>query len=377
MLSLMLLCVRSSKTVFLLLKGSAALVVTGLGLLWSQSAFASVETVQVSVAANSIHLISLAEPASAVSVTLPLEGKVEVQVQENGKWSAWTPLEADTDASPLEQESQLLLTDNVRRVHIRSSEKADLTLHAIKVSTEPVRRIEAAARQFPLNAIIPRSQWGADESIRIAKRGRANVERLEDSEINVADTARYCDLRARLYPEEFVEKHAKFTNEQGKALYWPQGYSSKINLFIVHHTAESLAGTAKKTGVERMRAIYEYHAVSRGWGDIGYNFVIDPEGNIYEGRAGGPYVAGAHTFCNNVGTIGISLMGNFQTMEPPKAQLQGLRMLLVQLSDEYGVDPTGTAIHHGKLYPWDTVPSAPPPVPERSPMSCFHKSGSP
>jgi hypothetical protein len=321
--------------------------------LWASPAFAEVENHALLLKEDRIQEITLQAPASAMSVRLGGNGKVEMQVQEGGVWSPWIALEPDTDASPFERESQLLVTDDTRQVRLRSSDDMEVTVHSIRVSDAPVTHKEATARQFPLNAIIRRSDWGADENLRIAKKGRRNVQRLEDSEIdiNVADAARYCDLRARLYPEEFTEHRAKFFNEEGVALFWPQGYSSKINLFVVHHTAESLAGTAKKTGVERMRAIYQYHAVSRGWGDIGYNFVIDPEGNIYEGRAGGAFVAGAHTFCNNVGTIGIALMGNFQGTEPPKAQMQGLRTLLVQLSDEYGVDPTGTAIHHGKLYP--------------------------
>ena len=343
---------RSPKRLLeLLQQGVLCFLMIGSFLL-SSTAEAAVETREVVLEKNVTAPLLFDQPADALSVTLPKKGKVEIQVKEGTKWTEWQELAADTDASPLEQESQLLITEDAKAVRLRSSSPATVTLHSITVSSAPLKNIEeASARQLPLNAIIPRWQWGADEALRIAKKGRKNVERLEDSEINIADTARYCDLRARLYPEEFREYHAKFFDEDGNALFWPQGYSSKINLFVVHHTAESLAGAAKRTGVERMRAIYQYHAISRGWGDIGYNFVIDPEGNIYEGRAGGAYVAGAHTFCNNVGTIGISLMGNFQGMEPPKAQLQGLRTLLVQLGDEYGVDPTGTVIHHGKLYP--------------------------
>ena len=48
-----------------------------------------------------------------------------------------------------------------------------------------------------------------------------------------------------------------------------------------------------------LRAIYQYHAVSRGWGDIGYNYIIGQRGQIYEGRAGGDYVVGAHAAWNN------------------------------------------------------------------------------
>ncbi|MEK7137227.1 MAG: peptidoglycan recognition family protein, partial [Patescibacteria group bacterium] len=321
-------------------------------LLYAESAAAAVEQHAVFLEPNEVAEFALNEPADALSARLPEEAEVYMQVFEHDRWSQWHLLERDTDASIYEQESQLLVTDDAQKVRFWSEESAEVLLHGITVSDAPVSHLEAAARKLSVNMIITRAEWGADESLRLSKKGGSkNIERLEDSEINVADAARYCDLRARLYPEEFKEYHAKFSNENGKALYWPQGYSKKINLFVVHHTAESQAAAAKRTGAERMRMLYAYHAVSRKWGDIGYNFVVDPDGRIYEGRAGGPYVVGAHTMCNNVNTIGIALMGNFQGAEPPDAQLQGLRLLLIQLSDEYGVDSAGRAMHHGKLYP--------------------------
>lgn len=57
-----------------------------------------------------------------------------------------------------------------------------------------------------------------------------------------------------------------------------------------------------------IRGVYRYHAVSRGWGDIGYNYIVGQNGRIYEGRAGGDYVAGAHALYNNKNSIGISVL---------------------------------------------------------------------
>jgi hypothetical protein len=61
-----------------------------------------------------------------------------------------------------------------------------------------------------------------------------------------------------------------------------------------------------------MRSIYRYHAVSRGWGDIGYNVIADKFGRLWEGRYGGlaSTVIGAHAGGFNTGTFGVSMLGN-------------------------------------------------------------------
>lgn len=85
--------------------------------------------------------------------------------------------------------------------------------------------------------------------------------------------------------------------------------------------------------------IYKFHAHNRGRGDIGYNFLIDPFGNIYEGRAGGKGVVAAHTDWNNTSTIGIALMGNFDVEEPTAAARRALTKLTTVLAVQYNINP--------------------------------------
>jgi hypothetical protein len=89
---------------------------------------------------------------------------------------------------------------------------------------------------------------------------------------------------------------------------WTPRYAP-IQKVIVHHTVTSTGGSDPAAVV---RSIYYYHAVTLGWGDIGYNYLVDQNGNVYEGRFGGPEVIGAHTYGNNTGTMGIAAIGNFQ-----------------------------------------------------------------
>ncbi len=75
-----------------------------------------------------------------------------------------------------------------------------------------------------------------------------------------------------------------------------------------------------------IRAIHQYHVKTSGWRDIGYNFLVDRCGTVYEGRAGGVElpVHGAHTFGFNTDSSGIAAIGTFVDDQPPQPLLDGL-----------------------------------------------------
>lgn len=89
---------------------------------------------------------------------------------------------------------------------------------------------------------------------------------------------------------------------------WTPQYTTVTHL-IIHHTADSHTELSYKDWVKQE---WTFHKYSRAWGDIGYNWVIDPAGVVYEGRAGGDNVIGAHFSCANPGTMGVALLGDFQ-----------------------------------------------------------------
>ena len=70
--------------------------------------------------------------------------------------------------------------------------------------------------------------------------------------------------------------------------------------------------------------MYAYHVKSRGWCDIGYNFLVDRFGRAFEGRYGGTQlpVLGAHTGAYNANSFGVSLIGNFEKAAPSRAMLE-------------------------------------------------------
>jgi hypothetical protein len=94
-----------------------------------------------------------------------------------------------------------------------------------------------------------------------------------------------------------------------------------------------------------VRAIWRYHTVNNGWGDIGYNYLIDPTGVIYEGRAGGDGAIGAHFSCVNSNTMGISLIGTYTTASPSSAMMTALERLLADKVNALQVDPDSSSYH--------------------------------
>lgn len=105
----------------------------------------------------------------------------------------------------------------------------------------------------------------------------------------------------------------------------------------VHHT-EGFQAFSKDDAAQEMRIIQSFHQKGRGWIDIGYHFVIDGSGRIWEGRPLG--VIGAHVKDKNDGNVGISLMGDFhppRNNQPSKAQVDSLVALMRWLTVQYAI----------------------------------------
>lgn len=122
---------------------------------------------------------------------------------------------------------------------------------------------------------------------------------------------------------------------------WTPAYTPVTHV-IVHHTAGS---NAVPDWEAEMRSVWYFHTFTRGWGDIGYNFLIDPNGVIYEGRAGGGNAIAAHFSCRNTNTVGVALLGTFTGVAPTAAAQASLTQLLAELCRRNALDPTATALH--------------------------------
>ncbi|NED96077.1 hypothetical protein G1H11_12235 [Phytoactinopolyspora alkaliphila] len=110
---------------------------------------------------------------------------------------------------------------------------------------------------------------------------------------------------------------------------------------FVHHTAGS-NGYSQSDVPGIIRSIYAYHVNGRGWKDIGYNFLVDRFGRIWEGRHGGVTraVIGAHTSGYNSYAFGTSLLGSYGSTNPSDAALTAIARVIAWKFTVHGVDPT-------------------------------------
>jgi hypothetical protein len=122
----------------------------------------------------------------------------------------------------------------------------------------------------------------------------------------------------------------------------PPRYAPALRVSIVHHTAGSNSYKPSQSAAI-VRAIEIYHVLGNGWNDIGYNFLVDKYGQVFEGRYGGidRNVVGAHAQGFNTGSVGVALLGTYTRRTPSPAALRSLEALLAWRLDLAHLEPRG------------------------------------
>lgn len=115
---------------------------------------------------------------------------------------------------------------------------------------------------------------------------------------------------------------------------------------IVHHSFSP--GNDVTDWAAAVRGVWNFHVNSNGWSDIGYNWLIDPQGVIYQGRAwvdSMDNAQGAH-FCGfNRATMGVCMLGDFNSIVPSAAAQRSLVRLLAYRVSANGIDPRAITFH--------------------------------
>jgi hypothetical protein len=121
-----------------------------------------------------------------------------------------------------------------------------------------------------------------------------------------------------------------------------------IYRITVHHDAiVSSNVNSQSDAARRLESVRQSH-VKQGWADIGYHYVIDPQGRVWEGRSIG--WQGAHVQDNNPGNVGIMVMGNFDQQRPSSQALNTLDGFVAQQMKRYGV-PVSRVYTHQEIRP--------------------------
>ncbi|HYN93234.1 MAG TPA: N-acetylmuramoyl-L-alanine amidase, partial [Pilimelia sp.] len=149
-------------------------------------------------------------------------------------------------------------------------------------------------------------------------------------------------LPARV-PMPPIYRRATWGADERKATWGPR-YRPWIKAVAVHHTATTNSYSAGQVPAI-LRSILHFHAVSRGWGDIGYNVLVDRFGRVWEGRRGGlsTAVVGAHTGGFNSNTTGVAFIGDHRgTSVPRRAVEAAARYAAWKFSLAPAADPRGS-----------------------------------
>lgn len=227
--------------------------------------------------------------------------------------------------------------------------------------------VDAAAWNLPGVNIITRDQRWANESWRYSTTSkterdaiRAEQKEAEMNQLIEEDIDAYMDKQRQVYEaetateylidvtpqEQTVEEYREMSD--GNYLKWPESIHKNKNKIIIHHTAmdyTDILTWGKEAAVEQIKDIYKYHTFTNGRWDIGYNFLIDPFGNVYEGRAWGEWVVWAHVSWNNTPSVWISLMGNYNDNVPTDVMLKSLVNLTTALAKKYKINPKSTVTY--------------------------------
>ena len=181
------------------------------------------------------------------------------------------------------------------RVRLQKGSARAITVERVRSPRATSGPSSAGAASLAMPGIVSRPEWGADENLRLTN----------------------C-------PE-------------------PPDTSTNATIGVVHHTGGSNNyGPADTAAI--VRGLYGYATQTLKYCDTHYNFFIDRYGQIFEGRFGSVWdpVRAAHATGMNTGSVGVAVIGNFQSTGVPPATVAALESLLAWKLNWHGVDPTRT-----------------------------------
>jgi uncharacterized protein with LGFP repeats len=271
---------------------------------------------------------------------------LQVRTLEDGTWSGWSAMQYNDDHGPDPD------SEEARKARPGTDEALVGDVDQVQV------RVTVAEDGVP-----------ADMKLAVVGPGEATETESETPAIDTNELESPVDPAALLEEATAEEPEAGEGTDDGaislqKAVFTPkpQIYSraqwgadekmreksalhyGEVHGGFVHHTVNANEYTrAEVPGI--LRSIYAYHVRSRGWSDIGYNYLVDRFGRIWEGRYGGVdrAVVGAHTLNYNDYSFAMSAIGNFELVKPSKAMLQAYGALFAWKLSLHGVSAASTS----------------------------------
>ncbi|MET3962998.1 hypothetical protein ABIE44_002932 [Marmoricola sp. OAE513] len=290
--------------------------------------------------------------------------EVQVRTRKNGAWSGWTTAayhdEHGPDAGTGEAEratrpgTDAVVIGDVDAVQMRAetadgTAPDDLELAVIDPGTAAVTKEPAAID----TAELPASDRDATSSAPIES--TAGMEGTDGAATHGDGAAASSDLELaamKVAPKPTIYSRAQWGANEKLRDKSSLRYGT-VQTGFIHHTVNANNYTAEQVPA-LLRGIYAYHTQSRGWSDIGYNYLVDRFGRIWEGRYGGVdrAVVGAHTLGYNEYAFAMSAIGNFDIAQPPQAVLDAYAKLFAWKLSLYNIraDASGLTVKGKKLF---------------------------
>ncbi len=276
-----------------------------------------------------------------------------VRTRTNGAWTGWSTL-SRTDAGP-----------DAGRSDAASARTATDPLWVGPSDGVQVRLASASTK--PLDAkveLVDPGTASSDAALAVAPTtGSATTSATTGGAGSPSRTANAIASRAPGAVPPIITR-AGWGADESLRSYNPNcatpAYGTTVKMGFVHHTDNVNTYTAADVpGI--LRGIYAYHVESNRWCDVGYNYLVDRFGRIFEGRFGGitQPVIGAHTGGYNLDSFGTSLIGTFTSVAPPAAMMNSLADLFAWKLGSYYRDPQGktvltSGVFAGNRYPVGT-----------------------
>ncbi|MCD4534129.1 FG-GAP-like repeat-containing protein [Nocardioides sp. cx-169] len=274
--------------------------------------------------------------------------QVHVRTETADAWTEWMPVQYDADHGPDPRSAEArnarpgtdaLLVGDVDEVQVKVT--------TTDGAAPPDLRLAVIAPGEPEATTVEAPEIDTREAAPTGVAGDVTVPQAPAEGTGEAEGA--IDLQAATFtPKPVIYSRAQWgaderMRDKGSLHYF------EVHAGFVHHTVNANDySQAEVPGL--LRSIYAYHTRSRGWSDIGYNYLVDRFGRIWEGRAGGVDrpVVGAHTLGYNDYAFAMSAIGNFDIKQPPAAMVQAYGALFAWKLSLHGVTASSPSQRVGK-----------------------------
>ena len=261
---------------------------------------------------------------------------IQVRTAKAGRWSGWVPVQYHDDHGPDGDAGELtaharpgtdaLVIGNVDQVQMRAENATGQPIPDLQLAVIDPGTGKMVAQRPAIDTASLASSHAATQSVTTGHGSSDNV-----------------TLSAmRRAPKPYIYSRAQWgANEKMREQGLPNYGTVKTG--FIHHTVNANNYTAAQVPA-LLRGIYAYHTQSRGWRDIGYNYLVDRFGRIWEGRYGGvdKAVVGAHTLGYNEVSFAMSAIGNFDIAQPPQAVLNAYARLFAWKLSLYNIRADAT-----------------------------------